>query len=97
MLLAIYVERVNPGEFGVAQPWNYLFKLAYWKPKKKSSKSKGFYSINLDGQNDENVKTNHWIEQKRYSRRVEPILTVKNLTKVKESYFILINALECSI
>ncbi|CAF1572936.1 unnamed protein product, partial [Didymodactylos carnosus] len=26
MLLAIYVERVSPGEFGIAQPWNYLFK-----------------------------------------------------------------------
>ncbi|CAF1026567.1 unnamed protein product [Didymodactylos carnosus] len=27
MLLAIYVERINPGEFGVAQPWTYLFRV----------------------------------------------------------------------
>ena len=35
--LAIYVERVNPGEFGVAQPWYYVFKKSYWKPQSATS------------------------------------------------------------
>ncbi|CAF2778503.1 unnamed protein product [Rotaria sp. Silwood2] len=37
MLLAIYIERINPGEFGVAQPWNYLFRKSFWNPRKSST------------------------------------------------------------
>lgn len=29
--LAIYVERINPGQFGVPQPLNYIFKKSHWK------------------------------------------------------------------
>jgi hypothetical protein len=37
LLLAVYVERINPGEFGIAQPLHYLFKKSYWKPRSTSS------------------------------------------------------------
>ncbi|CAF4578630.1 unnamed protein product [Rotaria socialis] len=30
MLLAIYIENVFPGEFGIPQPWDYPFKKSYW-------------------------------------------------------------------
>lgn len=31
--VAMYVENVFPGEFGVALPWNYPFTKSYWFPK----------------------------------------------------------------
>jgi ATP-binding cassette subfamily A (ABC1) protein 3 len=37
LLLAIYIERINPGEFGVSQSWNYLFKRSYWKSQATST------------------------------------------------------------
>ncbi|XP_055623836.1 phospholipid-transporting ATPase ABCA3-like [Toxorhynchites rutilus septentrionalis] len=30
LTIALYVEQVMPGEFGVAKPWNFLFKREYW-------------------------------------------------------------------
>ncbi|XP_058465469.1 phospholipid-transporting ATPase ABCA3-like [Malaya genurostris] len=34
LLIALYVEQVMPGEFGVAKPWNFLFKREYWRSAK---------------------------------------------------------------
>lgn len=32
--IALYVEQIRPGEFGISQPWNFLFTKAFWqKPK----------------------------------------------------------------
>ncbi|XP_053686915.1 phospholipid-transporting ATPase ABCA3-like [Sabethes cyaneus] len=30
LAIALYVEQVMPGQFGVAKPWNFLFKREYW-------------------------------------------------------------------
>ncbi|XP_055535484.1 phospholipid-transporting ATPase ABCA3-like [Wyeomyia smithii] len=30
LAIALYIEQVMPGEFGVAKPWNFLFKREYW-------------------------------------------------------------------
>ena len=35
--LAIYVERVNPGEFGISQSWYFPCKKSYWKPQASAS------------------------------------------------------------
>ena len=29
-LLALYIEAVFPGEFGVPQPWNFFLKVSQW-------------------------------------------------------------------
>ncbi|XP_058837017.1 phospholipid-transporting ATPase ABCA3-like [Topomyia yanbarensis] len=36
LLIALYVEQVMPGEFGVAKPWNFLFRMEYWTSQKMS-------------------------------------------------------------
>jgi ATP-binding cassette subfamily A (ABC1) protein 3 len=88
LLLAIYIERVNPGQFGVAQPWNYLFKKSYWKPQatgivqpvdtgeKPANKTDGIYG------------SNQWIELSSMSNKKTPSLTVSNLTKVNNRFFL---------
>ncbi|XP_062542051.1 phospholipid-transporting ATPase ABCA3-like [Armigeres subalbatus] len=38
LAIALYVEQIMPGEFGVAKPWNFLFKIEFWTkraPKEK--------------------------------------------------------------
>jgi ATP-binding cassette subfamily A (ABC1) protein 3 len=37
MLIAIYVEKVKPGDFGVAEPWYFPFSIKFWR----GSSSKG--------------------------------------------------------
>ncbi|XP_055599073.1 phospholipid-transporting ATPase ABCA3-like isoform X2 [Uranotaenia lowii] len=37
LLVALYVEQVFPGEFGVGQPWYFLFTKKYWTRKPKKS------------------------------------------------------------
>ncbi|UJR17400.1 hypothetical protein I4U23_004295 [Adineta vaga] len=73
IFLAIYIERINPGEFGVAQSWNYFFKKSYWKP--------------LTIQPLEMFKTssyneNHWIEMSLRKEKIHsPALIINHLTK----------------
>ncbi|CAF0732502.1 unnamed protein product [Adineta steineri] len=75
LFLAIYVERVNPGEFGVAQSWNYLFKRSYWKPSAtsvvKPSNSNGHIG---DG-------NTNWIEMSSMKNKKDPSLIISHLTK----------------
>jgi hypothetical protein len=85
LLLAVYVERVNPGEFGISQPWNYLFKKSFWKPRatgvvqpidsneKKTNKNDGIYG------------SNGWIELSLMSNMKKPSLSISHLTKVRQS------------
>ncbi|XP_062542045.1 phospholipid-transporting ATPase ABCA3-like [Armigeres subalbatus] len=38
LAIALYIEQIMPGEFGVAKPWNFLFKIEFWTkraPKEK--------------------------------------------------------------
>jgi len=75
ILLAVYIERVNPGEFGVAQSWNYLFKKSYWKPRTTIQ--------SLEFQEDSSTNENRWIEvNSREKKKLSPALTIDHLTKV---------------
>ena len=71
IFLAIYIERINPGEFGVAQSWNYLFKKSYWKPRTIQS---------LEFQEDSSAIENHWIEMNsREKKKLSPALTIDQI------------------
>ncbi|CAF0732489.1 unnamed protein product [Adineta steineri] len=83
LFLAIYVERVNPGEFGVAQSWNYLFKRSYWKPSAtsvvKPSDSNGHARSVKNGHiGDGNT---NWIEMNSMKNKKDPLLIISHLTK----------------
>jgi ATP-binding cassette subfamily A (ABC1) protein 3 len=83
LLLAIYIERVNPGEFGVAQPWNYLFKKSYWKPRATASVQPVDVGEEPGNKNGGIYGSNQWIELNSMSNKKNPSLTVSQLTKVK--------------
>ncbi len=81
MFLAIYVERLNPGEFGVSQPWNYLFKKSYWT----SSTIRPFgIENNLDRVNNDASNPSHWIELNTIERKKNPAMSIDHLNKVKD-------------
>lgn len=77
--LAIYVERLNPGEFGVSQPWNYIFKKSYWKTAK-------IQPLNTDLRSEKEpnrmANTNHWIELNHIDKKPTPAMTIDHLNKV---------------
>lgn len=75
LILAIYIERINPGEFGIAQPWNYLFKKSYWSPKSMTSIQPTQHSA-VYGHNV-------WVELNPISKSKEPSLSISHLTKVR--------------
>ncbi len=79
MFLAIYVERLNPGEFGISQPWNYLFKKSYWKSSaiRPTDIENGFHKIPNGISNQ-----NHWIELKAIKKKKNPTMTIDHLNKV---------------
>ncbi|CAF2548505.1 unnamed protein product [Rotaria sp. Silwood2] len=80
--LAMYVERVNPGEFGVSQPWNYLFKKSYWKPHATSIVQPLDSNDRLTHKNDGIYGSNGWIELNSMTNTINnPSLTVSHLTK----------------
>ena len=82
LLLAIYIERINPGEFGVAQPWNYLFKRYYWKPQATAVVQPGETDGKLVNGNERVSDRNVWIELGGMSTTKSPSLSVSHLTKV---------------
>ena len=88
LLLAIYVERINPGEFGVAQPWNYLFKKSYWKPQATSSIHPSDGNGKLGYEKREVPSQNHWIQLDSINNKKTPSLTISHLTKVNHQLFL---------
>jgi hypothetical protein len=84
LFLAIYIERINPGEFGVSQSWNYLFKRSYWKSQATST----VQPLNGDDKpvNQKNGN-NNWIELNSMVGMKNPSVIVSNLTKVCEEMF----------
>jgi ATP-binding cassette subfamily A (ABC1) protein 3 len=88
LLLAIYIERINPGEFGVAQPWNYLFKKSFWKPHATSTVQPLNTNGRLTNQNGETDRQNSWIELKQMTNIKSPSVTISNLTKVNDYMFL---------
>ncbi|CAF0914028.1 unnamed protein product [Rotaria sp. Silwood1] len=79
--LAIYVERVNPGEFGVSQPWNYLFKKSYWKPHATPLVQPFDDNDRLTHKSDGIYGSNCWIELNSMRNTINPSVTVLHLTK----------------
>ncbi len=77
IFLAIYVERLNPGEFGISQPWNYLFKKSYW------TSSSSVQPTDLDKMNNGISNKNHWIELNTNDKKKNPTMTIDHLTKVE--------------
>jgi ATP-binding cassette subfamily A (ABC1) protein 3 len=88
LLLAIYIERINPGEFGVAQPWNYLFKKSYWKPRATATVRPLHNNEKAENKNDEIYGNNDWVELNPMMNMKNPSLTVSHLTKVNNRLFI---------
>jgi hypothetical protein len=84
LLLAIYVERVNPGEFGVSQQWNYIFKKSYWKPHATSTVQPFDGIEKLAHENDGIHERSCWIEMSSTAGMKSPSVTVSHLTKVSE-------------
>ena len=87
MVLAIYIERINPGEFGVSQRWNYLFRRDYWKPRRSSSARSADSHSELTSKREETIdstiKNNHWIELNPSVNGSLPALSIHNMTKVR--------------
>ncbi|CAF3392848.1 unnamed protein product [Rotaria sp. Silwood1] len=79
--LAIYVERVNPGEFGVSQSWNYLFKKSYWKPHATPLVQPFDDNDRLTHKSDGIYGSNCWIELNSMRNTINPSVTVLHLTK----------------
>ena len=78
MLLAVYVERINPGEFGIAQPWYFLFTKAYWKPTSTNSTVKP-----SDKEEAPAITDNQWLEMKPAGSHTAPVMRIDRLNKVK--------------
>ncbi|CAF3734537.1 unnamed protein product [Rotaria sordida] len=80
MILAIYIERINPGEFGISQPWNYLCKKGYWKSQQVSSIKQTKINKNKD-KDYSTIENNHWIESSSLANTKLPVLSINHMTK----------------
>ncbi|UJR36716.1 hypothetical protein I4U23_029432 [Adineta vaga] len=81
LLLAIYVERVNPGEFGVSQSWNYLFKRSYWTPHATSTVQPLANNDHHHANGGVMSGKDCWFEMNQKMNMKSPSLTVSHLTK----------------
>jgi len=68
--LAIYIERINPGEFGIAQPWFYPFRISRL-PTATVRPSEIRQS------------NNQWVELSSIDNSRKAAVSIQNLTKVK--------------
>jgi hypothetical protein len=85
LLLAVYVERVNPGEFGISQPWNYLFKKSFWKPYASGAVQPMDSHERKGSRYDIVDSSNSWIEFNSIMDVKKPSLSISHLTKVRQS------------
>lgn len=90
MVLAVYIERINPGEFGVAQPWYYIFKKMCCCCSNKNMTSD--VTPMGAGQNLPQVDmpvspNNHWIDADPVVNGMHPSISTINLTKVRYILF----------
>ena len=78
LLLAEFVERINPGEYGVPQPWNYLFRRSYWQPRSQSEIRPTEISEH---------ELNPWIELPTKESEHQLAVSVMHLSKVSRCSF----------
>ncbi|CAF5210430.1 unnamed protein product [Rotaria magnacalcarata] len=83
MVLAVYIERINPGQFGVSQPFFYPC-----LRKNKISKTIPISYSDENGSLSTNritkskiSKHDHWIEMDSTIYRIYPLIRIKHLTK----------------
>lgn len=88
MFLAVYVERLNPGEFGVSQPWNYIFKKSYWS---SSVVRPTYIEHQLDKVPNGESSQNHWIESNTSDENKNPVMIIDHLNKVEMSFRLTLN------
>lgn len=44
MLIALYLEQVMPGPFGMPKPWYFLFQKSFWIPNHNTSNGESTYT-----------------------------------------------------
>ncbi|CAF3912977.1 unnamed protein product, partial [Adineta steineri] len=66
-ILSWYLEKVLPGEYGIALDWNFLFKRDYWRSEKVNHTSEAFPSLA--------------VPLKRTHSNITPIVHVNHLVK----------------
>nr|QUF59432.1 ATP-binding cassette transporter Abca3-like4 [Brachionus angularis] len=79
LLASWYIEKISPGEFGIKQPWNFIFKKSYWNENKTDK---------IEYNNEELINEENYND----SFEREPIdlnasVRIKNLTKVFRTGF----------
>ena len=84
MVLAIYIERINPGEFGVSQPWYFLFKRTYWRPRQVFSIQQTKID-NTENTDSSTTEDNRWIEVRSPKNPKLPALSINQITKVRNT------------
>jgi hypothetical protein len=87
VFLAIYVERLNPGEFGISQPWNYLFKKSYWRSSTVRPTDIADNFVKID---NSTTNQSHWIELNTTDNKKQPAMTIEHLNKVLRNLFVLL-------
>ncbi|CAF1000356.1 unnamed protein product [Rotaria sordida] len=83
MILAVYIERVNPGQFGISQPFYYP---CFRKKTKTSSTVPISYSsednwLSMKRKNTKTHEQNHWIEMNSNINKISPLIRIEHLTK----------------
>ena len=79
---AIYVERINPGEFGVARPFYYIFPTCCCKKKETAAISPVENPMRSTSGTE---RENGWIELNPLGPHRRATVTTHNLTKVSSS------------
>nr|CAB3219611.1 ATP-binding cassette sub-family A member 3-like [Phallusia mammillata] len=91
MLLAVYIEGVWPGDYGIPKPWYFPFMPSYWTGRVAKKKGKSATSIDIEG-NENGCFQNGCINTGQHNDYFEEeptqlsrIVEIKNLTKVFKS------------
>lgn len=83
---ALYLDNIFPGSYGVAKPWNYVFKKKFWKYKQFQNSENGYdgemATNELLSNNFESEPMNHQagIEIRNLSKAFGSKLVVDNLS-----------------
>lgn len=84
LVLAVYVERINPGAFGIAQPWYFPFLPSYWRPRAGSTVA----PENETESEKKEKPLSPWIDAASIKADgtsptgAQPLLTISHVTKV---------------
>ena len=77
MLLAIYIDRINPGEFGVARPFYFIFNRCCCCCPKRQTPSTVVPRESVPGRSEDD-----WIELNPMGTQAQPVMRTIRLTKV---------------